>query len=697
MHSSRIAMVVFSHFPLDVRVRREAEALVEFGKQVDVICMRDANEARIEVFNGISIFRIRLDRKRGGKLRYFWEYGYFLLRAMLKLSLLHIRRRYRVVHIHNIPDILVYTAIIPKLTGAKIILDMHEFMPEFYAQKYLLHQDSRAIRTLKFLQKKAISFADSCIISVPTFGEKLRAEVSQPDKFTLILNVPELRYFIRKPLTKLKLDGRYRVIYPGTLSNLHGVDVAIRAVNIVRQETSLPIELHIYGSGPEKGNLEFLIEELSLADTVIFHEEVRVDQIGKVLPEMDVGVVPKRGGVFAGDAISTKLFDFAASGLPAVASRTKGDTFYFDDSMVLFFEPENERELAECLIRLYHDEKLRISLCRNSWELIEKMNWGVMKQDLIGLYEKLTDGKPAIPEKKLQTLTGDGMVRHKYVIVTPVKNEEKFIGQTISAVIDQEIRPEEWIVVDDGSTDRTREIISGFQGKYPWIRCLENPEVPRQAKRRAGGAAVIQYGLKKIIPNRYDFVVRMDSDVTFPPSFFRDIFSEFAKNAKLGIASGVCFVSENGEFKEEKNPEFHTRGPLKVYRSECYRDIGGLDKEEGWDTIDEMKANMLGWETRNFPDLRVNHLRKTQTASGALAGQRNKGFVSYYVGYHPFYAFLRSVFTCFKKPYIIGGAFMFFGYLEALLKKSRITDTDLVKYLRRQQINKILGKATIWR
>ena len=289
-------------------------------------------------------------------------------------------------------------------------------------------------------------------------------------------------------------------------------------------------------------------------------------------------------------------------------------------------------------------------------------------------------------------------MKHKYAIVTPTKNDEAMLCITADSVLSQEIKPERWIIINDGSTDRTGELIQGLGEENPWIAGIDNPEQNRSLSRRIGGQAVIHLGLEKIKPEEYDFIVRMDGDVSFESAFFKNMFKKFEQNPRLGIASGVCFVQEKGKLIEEKNPSFHTRGPLKIYRSACYRDIGGLDREEGWDTIDEVRANMMGWQTRNFPDLKVVHLRKTQTASGTLRGFRNVGSTAYYTGYHPLFMLVRLVYRMFSKPFIIGSVHMFLGFVEGYLKKSpRVNDPALIQYMRRQQMNKLIGRETIWK
>jgi hypothetical protein len=166
----------------------------------------------------------------------------------------------------------------------------------------------------------------------------------------------------------------------------------------------------------------------------------------------------------------------------------------------------------------------------------------------------------------------------------------------------------------------------------------------------------------------------------------------------LGIAGGICFIQKNGKLVEETHPRFHVRGAVKTYRVPCFKDIGGLEKGLGWDSVDEIKANMLGWQTRSFPEFKVIHHRITQSFSGRSKGKRNFGKAAYYLGYHPVFMLLRVVKNIIRKPYFWGAVNMFFGFISGYAEKQpKINDREFIRYIRQQQINKLLGKATIWK
>jgi glycosyltransferase involved in cell wall biosynthesis len=384
-----IAMIAFAHYPNDTRVRREAEALVDSGNSVDVFCLLDKREAQAEITNGVNTFRIKLNKTPKGKLGYLYEYAMFITRVFIKLSLLHLKNHYHIIHVHNVPDILVLSSLVPKIMGAKIILDMHEIMPEFFMKKYQVSEAHLVIKFLKFLEKFSAKFTNHIIVASPFWLEVVTGRSSVPEKCTTILNLPDTKYFNSIEKKNYEINGKFKIIYPGTLSEQHGVDIAIRAISLVLSETNIPIEFHIYGRGPEKENLISLAKELNIDNYVFFHRDYRIEKYVNILKTMDLGIVPKRNGVFIGEAMSTKLFEFAAIGLPTVVSLTSGDSLYFDDSMVVFFEPANESELAENIIKLYQDPQTRETLGQNAKMLSKKLNWDYSKQQLIEVYNNI--------------------------------------------------------------------------------------------------------------------------------------------------------------------------------------------------------------------------------------------------------------------------------------------------------------------
>jgi len=283
----------------------------------------------------------------------------------------------------------------------------------------------------------------------------------------------------------------------------------------------------------------------------------------------------------------------------------------------------------------------------------------------------------------------------KFAIVTPVKDEINYFPKTVKSILKQEIKPQKWIIIDDGSTDGTTEVIKKAELENDWIEGIYREP---NKNRKPGGEFVLGIGLEKLNIDDYDFIVRMDGDLDFEKNYFKTLFQKFDENPKLGIASGVCFITRNGDLVEEKHPRFHTRGPLKTYRTQCYKDINGLLDCLGWDSIDELKANMLHWNTESFPELKIHHLKRTQSSAGAFRGGFNAGIAGYNAGSHFLYIIIRSGYILLFKRYKFYSIGLLWGYLSSMLKrKPRPIDKELLKYIQKQQINKLLGKETIWK
>lgn len=396
-------MVGFVSYPRDNRVRREAEALAAAGARVEVLCLRGPGEARTEEVDGVRVERFGVPRTRGSRLRYLAEYGLFAVRVFLRLARQG-RGRYDVIHVHNPPDLLVLCALVPRLRGTRVVLDIHDVMPELYQRRYGLGERAPGVRLLRRAERLAARLADHVLVASPLMRERLVARSVSPERCTTILNLPDPRFFPPDGPPARGSGDRLRVVFPGTLAEVQGVDLAIRAVHRVRSETDIPIELHIYGAGAERyvTGLRALVRELGLDGAVVFHAPVTGEAYAQVLRSMDAGVVPKRAGVFADLALSTKLMDFAAVGLPAVVARTTPETLFFDDRMVVYFEPGDPESLAQGLIALYRDPARRARLAANARRIVARLNWAGECARLLEVYAGLC-GHPSTADGRLSS------------------------------------------------------------------------------------------------------------------------------------------------------------------------------------------------------------------------------------------------------------------------------------------------------
>jgi glycosyltransferase involved in cell wall biosynthesis len=284
-----------------------------------------------------------------------------------------------------------------------------------------------------------------------------------------------------------------------------------------------------------------------------------------------------------------------------------------------------------------------------------------------------------------------------YVIISTVRDEEQYIENTIRSVIAQTILPIRYVIVNDGSSDKTGSIIDEYARKYPWISAVHRAD--RGFRNSAGGEVDAFYeGYKMLTGAAWDFIVKLDGDLSFDRGYFEQCISYFNAEEDLGMGGGDIYNLEHDKLELEREPQFHVRGAVKMYSRECWEALRGMYAINGWDTLDEVKANMLGWKTRSFTDLKIIQHRPTGRAVGNWKNAVKNGVGGYTAGYHPLYMVSKCLKRLFHKPYIVESAGLMYGFLKGYLTRMpQVEDRNLVRYLRRQQLNRLLLKPTIWK
>lgn len=286
----------------------------------------------------------------------------------------------------------------------------------------------------------------------------------------------------------------------------------------------------------------------------------------------------------------------------------------------------------------------------------------------------------------------------RYIVITPARNEEENIPHTIRSMAAQSVRPTRWIIVNDGSTDRTGEMIDAAGREHDWITPLHRAD--RGFRKQGGGVIDTFYdGYDQIPSESWDFLVKFDADLSFESDYFDLCFAKFASNPKLGIGGGTISHEVDGKLVSESpgDPAFHVRGATKIYRKECWDAIGGLLRAPGWDTIDELKANMLGWTTLTFRDIPLRHHRFTGSADGKWKNNVKFGLSNYITGYHPLFMAIKCVKRLFARPYFVGSVGLMCGFCKGYLQGvHQVEDRELIDYVRRQQMNKLLFRPSLW-
>lgn len=385
-----VCMLTYSFYESDTRILQYTSALIERGDSVDVVSLRRDGAPAFEVHDGVRVFHVqKRSVNERGKFGYLRRILVFLLRAFLFFSRPSNIRRYDVIHVHNVPDFLVFATLLPKMFGKKVILDIHDILPEFYASKFRLPADSVTVRMLKLCERLSTALADHVIIANDLWRERLIGRAVTPDKVTTIRNYPDPGFFATRQQRATR--SGFLLMYPGSLNSHQGLDIAIRA--FARLAPEMPeLNFHIYGEGPALRELRALRDELGLGGRLEFFGFLPVKEIGNRMAQADLAVVPKRVSTgFGNEAASTKIMEFMSVGVPVVVSRTRIDSLEYGEAVVHFAEPENDAALAEAIRTLKNDAAYREQLVKNAFVYLDHHNWAKRKYDYLGIVDSLAD------------------------------------------------------------------------------------------------------------------------------------------------------------------------------------------------------------------------------------------------------------------------------------------------------------------
>ena len=390
----RVCMITHSFYENDNRVTRYAEALAQRGDEVDVVALRRSPELpEQELMSGVQVHRLqtRAGKNEQTKLDFLWPLLRFLTTSSLWLRKSHRQKPYDLIHVHNIPDFMVFAAWYPKLKGAQVLLDIHDIVPEFYGSKFGIPNGSFTVRSLKTVERASAKFANHVILANHLWLDKYAARSAPAGKCSVFINNVDSDIFQYRPRTRN--DGRQIILFPGGLQWHQGIDIAIQAFKKISDQVP-NAEFHIYGDGNMKPKLIELVDELGLKDRVRFFEPLRIRQIAQVMADADLGVVPKRADSFGNEAYSTKIMEFMSVGVPVVISSTKIDRFYFNDSVVKFFESGNVDALASGMLELLNNAPLREAMVKRASEYVTQNSWEVRKSDYLALVDSICLGSP---------------------------------------------------------------------------------------------------------------------------------------------------------------------------------------------------------------------------------------------------------------------------------------------------------------
>jgi glycosyltransferase involved in cell wall biosynthesis len=387
----KICMVAYTNYLSDARPRREAETLARRGDQVDFIALGEKDRPSIETVQGVRVFRMKQLRYRGsGGLSYGLSYLRFLCVATLKLVGLIRKERYDIVYVHTMPDLLVLVGLIPKLLGARIVLNIHDMMPELYMSKFGISENHPLIRILAYQEQFSIRLADKVICVHDPHRDVLCRRGAPLNKITVLPNVPDpLVFRIESSLSRT--DGVFRIVYHGTIARRLGLDLGVRA--FAKAAESCPgARFEIFGDGDAGQELEAQIIASGVEDKIHFSRKLfRVESIAQMIQGASVGLIPNRRDVATDYMLPVKLLEYVHLGIPVIAPRLLAIQYYFREDQVAYYEPGDVDELANCIQRLYANAGERAELARKSAEFAKRLHWDALKEELY----KVIDEWPA--------------------------------------------------------------------------------------------------------------------------------------------------------------------------------------------------------------------------------------------------------------------------------------------------------------
>ena len=388
-------MLTHSFYESDNRVIRYAQALAERGDVVRVAALgRSPQQARVELMRGVELHRIQDRFDKGGDSA--WSYLSPLLRFTHRGAawLAHCRAEAPIdaVHVHNIPDFLVFAALPSKLRGARVILDIHDIVPEFFASKFGRGEGSMLVRGLRAMERASAAVADRVILANHLWLDRYAQRNAAAGKCSVVINHVDEQLFQPAP-TKASFSDSPLILFPGGLQKHQGLDIAIRA--FARLRGRIPgARFHIYGDGNCKAELVAQAASLGVGESLRFFDPLPLRDIVRVMAQADLAVVPKRADSFGNEAYSTKIMEFMALGVPVVASNTQVDRYYFDDSVLRFFESGNDEALAHAMADVLGNAPLRQAMVARAAEYARRNSWSQHKQGYLDVIDALL-AKPA--------------------------------------------------------------------------------------------------------------------------------------------------------------------------------------------------------------------------------------------------------------------------------------------------------------
>jgi glycosyltransferase involved in cell wall biosynthesis len=396
-------MIAYTAYPTDGRVRLEAESLASWGYDVAVFALKGSKHPRTYSLRNVNVVELNVAKYRGkDKLRYLLSYVHFLVLAFFACTWAFFKSRAHVIHVHNMPDVLVFAALIPRIFGCKIVLDLHDTVPETYAGKF--ESSSSMLFNILSLEERICCWLAHRIICVNHVQrEAVIARGISREKVCTVITMP---IFSNVQQSDRAYREVFRVVNHGTISKRLGTDLLIRAAATLAAEIPA-FELHIIGGGDDWDEMIDLAKRLGVAGQVKFRPGVPWDALPKVLGGMDVGVIANRANIATQLMLPAKLMDYVSLGIPAVLPKLRAVQYYFTPDMVTYFDPEDVDDMAKAVISLYRDIKRRREQAAQAKLFLTRYNWSEKTdlQDLYAGFFRLALHSLPAQEKELETVS----------------------------------------------------------------------------------------------------------------------------------------------------------------------------------------------------------------------------------------------------------------------------------------------------
>lgn len=391
-NKKNVVMIAYSNYLADARIRREAETLASTGEyEVTVLALNNGQEGKSYTHKRVSVRELKTSKYRGKRtFRYIASYLRFMSGAFSICNKMFMGGKVWAFHVHNMPNFLILSAIIPHFLGGKLILDIHDLVPETYSTKFKTLSNGLLFKLLCLEERLSCKLANKIICTNHMQREMLMKRGVDSRKIVISMNVPDPKIFEPREINEIGDKGGrgFKLVYHGTLAKRLGIDLAIQAV--ARLIDEIPdLEFYVLGDGDDREEFEELARTLRVDERVHFTGMIRLDELPRVLRGMDLGIVPNRKNIATELMLPVKMMEYTALEIPVVVPRLKTIDYYFSNEMVRYFDSDDVDSMANAILGLYRDGCKRKSQVQMAKIFLERYGWEKHQHELLDLYENL--------------------------------------------------------------------------------------------------------------------------------------------------------------------------------------------------------------------------------------------------------------------------------------------------------------------